>query len=216
MDRRSAWNVLKAWHRLVLEGGSGSGHHGHAGGTGGPGNPGGSISDSMTADKVASILSEQPFNKGKSKDKLKEKWISSSEFHLMDIPVGSVGIATTPTGVSKSTEPIIVDENVNQVGRLASEFGTHGAAPDILVLDGKHRLVQAISSGKKMIKAYVGDKVIPMMKQKIKEFEGKEKEKEIAISAYLSNPNGSTLRALRSVLPEDEVAKIRASRKVKQ
>lgn len=113
--------------------------------------------DSLTAGNVISILAEQPGNAGKTRKRL-SRWVVSDNFTLMTIPVTSVGIATTAKGKSRSSNPIIVDVNVNQVG---GQLQSDGKPPVVLVIDGKHRLSEAIARGETEIRAYVGDKAMP-------------------------------------------------------
>ena len=167
--------------------------------------------EKLTKEDVGNILAKQPLNKGKSHKDLVDKWVSSDNFTLMDIPVDSVGMATEPKDIPRTEGPIIVDENINEIGRYK---GRYGAPPDVIVLDGKHRLAKAIQNGEKTIKAYVGDKAIPHLKEAIKQFNKKQQDITKAVISYWEKPNGTTLRELSIVLSDkDKINKIREARK---
>lgn len=160
----------------------------------------------ITRDDVKQILANQPNNKEKNIDDLADKWVASDKFVQMTIPINSVGIASAPTGVSQTKGAIIVDLNINEAGRLDGKYGT---PPDVLVIDGKHRISEAKQRGETTINAMVGEKALPAIQKAIDEHNGRNKAIEEATLAYQNNPNGSTLRALQVLLPENEVLKIR-------
>ncbi len=79
--------------------------------------------------------------------------VASDVFVLDEIPmdlIGTLGGRWVPC--SRSFGPIIVD--VNTVIGNDSEWGHIG---DVMVIEGKHRLLDARERGEKTIKAYVGD-----------------------------------------------------------
>ena len=170
-----------------------------------------SASSRMSADEVAQILSEQPANAGKSAADLKDRWISSGTFHLMEVPIDALGIATEAKGKSSSTAPIIVDLNVREVGRLRDREGrTYGTPPEALVLDGKHRVKQAIDRGDKTIRAYVGSDVVNHLKQAMSKHQAKEREVAEVTKQYLaSDTPGRFLSRLKTLLPDDEIKVLR-------
>lgn len=163
--------------------------------------------ETLTRNDVVDILASQPNNKGKDKARLGDRWVASQNFTRMEIPIDAVGIASPAKGKSQTTGPIIVDKNIAEVGRFE---GQYGAPPDVLVIDGKHRISEAKARGEKTIEAFVGDSVVPQMREKIESFHSNENAVNEAISAYKANPDGSTLRALRALLPKAEVEKIRS------
>lgn len=163
-------------------------------------------SSGLTADQVVNILMSQPGNAGKDPQRLRERWIESERFMPMEIPIDAVGIASPAVGQSMTQGPIIVDLNKAQVGRFEGQFG---APPDVLVLDGKHRLTEAQGRGEKTIQALVGDKAVPLMERAMSAHQSQQSEVEAAIAEFRANPNGTTLRHLRVLLPEQEVERIR-------
>lgn len=148
----------------------------------------GNISQILTSRDVSEVLSNQPLNKGIPISDLSEKWIASSTFHKMSVPVDIIGIATEPLpgALPVARGPIIVDLNINELGRIKSEFGTHGKPPDVLVLDGKHRLSLVKKQGQRVIEAFVGDEAVPFVERAYKRFDAKRQEM-IDISLYTRN-----------------------------
>lgn len=100
----------------------------------------------MTADEVAQVLAAQPGNAGRDAKSLRDKWVTSERFTLTTVhaTLPDLGVTAGKTGASRSAEPIIVDENVQEVARAG---GSYGAAPEFLVLDGQNRVVAARRRG---------------------------------------------------------------------
>lgn len=141
-------------------------------------------------------------------ERINEQFVDSDKFIKMTIPVNSVGMATPvePKNISYSSGPIIVDNNRSQVGRFE---GRYGAPPDTLVLDGKHRLQEAINRGNKTIEAFVGEKAVPRIQEEINKFNIREEDARLAIEEYKKDPNGSTLSKLRVRVSPSELERIR-------
>lgn len=176
------------------------------------------IVDKMSSSDVGRILADQPLNKNKTVQELQGKWVDSNSFGLIEIPIDSVGIATeVRPGIKSVTKaPIIVDNNINQVGRVRSVFGTHGVPPDVLVLDGKHRWSEAVERGENRIMAYVGNNARTKIDIAVSRYNDYVVRAKLAIDAYMENPNGSTLLYMRVALgkgKEDIVKKLRTARK---
>jgi len=93
----------------------------------------------LTRDEVSDILLSQPNNTDKTKKYLSDKWLVSEKYTLMEVPIDSIGIASEVIGESKTEGPIIIEDNINYVGRY---LGLYGSAPDMLVVDGKHRVAE--------------------------------------------------------------------------
>ena len=160
----------------------------------------------MTREDVKQILASQPANKGKDAERLAGRWIASDRFVKMTIPVNSVGIAAPAEGKSVTKGPIIVDLNINDVGRYK---GMYGAAPVALVIDGKHRLSEAIAKGEETIEAMVGEKAVSFIEREAESWRAKRDEISKVVSEYASTPNGTTLSHLSAKLDDAEVQKIR-------
>ena len=175
------------------------------------------LSSSIDKDQVAQILSDQYYNLRKDAQDLADYWIGSDVFYLDTIPIDSVAPVTLVEDAKSMSEgPIIVDININNVGRIQSEFGTHGVPPDVIILDGKHRWFAAKDRGDKTIDAYVGN----LARGYIDKFESaqlsKDSEIQDAIDVFLNidNPSpGSALMKLRVLLPEDQVEQLREQRR---
>jgi cytidyltransferase-like protein len=81
------------------------------------------------------------------------KVCASDTYHLMEIPVDKVGVLGNRfVPQSRSFSPIIVDDN-----QLPAWFDSYGP---IIVIEGKHRLLDARQRGEKTIMAWVGSCVI--------------------------------------------------------
>jgi hypothetical protein len=169
--------------------------------------------NTLTADDVAGVLAEQPNNANKTPDELKDKWVASRIFRLMEIPISAVGIATEvqPGSRSVTKAPVIVDRNIREVGRIRDAEGhPFGTPPEALVLDGKHRLIEAARRGDKTIMAYVGDAVLPYVTARMRAFQKRAEEVSRLVQMYLdSDAPGGLLTRLKTLLPADELTVIR-------
>ncbi len=157
---------------------------------------------------VAQKLAEQPGNVGKTAQQLEEHWLPSSVYHFRRLPIHIPHPASRvpPGHVSQTQGPIVIDKNIQEVGRFEGPFGV---SPEHIVVDGKHRLAEAIARGDTHIDAYVGDQALAKVDKQISQHTEQVKHQEQAVAGYRANPNGTTLRHLRSVLPENRVEEIR-------
>lgn len=123
--------------------------------------------ETLTDDDVGEILAGQhahrqntPEDHDKTATRLKHKWTNSTEFKLMEIPIEHVKPLAATVGKSHSEGPLIVDTNPGGYGRPL-----HGYAPEIVIIDGKHRHAAAVARGDKTILAYVGTKAAEKLKE---------------------------------------------------
>lgn len=170
----------------------------------------------LLADDVAQILANQPGNQTnqRSAADLKNHWIVSSVFRLVPIRCGFVGVSKPkPSDRSTSHEPIIVETNVNKVGReVYSEEGGHGDIPELLVIDGQHRWYEAQDAGKLTMDAYVGDKALPAIEHLWHRFA--DRVGPPMHSFFADELPGGALAALRHLLPPEQIENIRKARKI--
>ena len=103
---------------------------------------------------VGVVLGRQPENRDVKPNILADYWCASKVFHLMSISIDKLCSATKPYGKPITKGPIIVDFDKNDVG-------VYPIGKPVLILDGKHRWLEAGKKGNKDIKAYVGDKAVP-------------------------------------------------------
>jgi hypothetical protein len=175
-----------------------------------------SFPSTMTAAEVGAILAAQPANQamGRTVTWLIDRWIASGTFRLMAIRPEFVGSSKPrPADQSATAGPIIVDRNVNEVGREAySEGGGHGAVPDVLILDGSHRWYEALDRGDATMDAYVGEEAVPFMEKMWASFASRLGP---AIRDFIERDfPGASLAVLRHHLPEREVASLRQGRRL--
>jgi len=181
-------------------------------------NPSAEFPQTIDADEVTAILAAQPGNAGKSAESLRDRWVASETFHLMTIPAGlnSLGVTPGKTGETRSAGlPIIVDANVNMVGR--SFGGVGGAAPDFLVLDGQNRVVAARRLGPRaLILAYVGDAALHRMQQQVQEAVAIFAEVDEVVAGYLDGRGFiDILRGFvkRGLMMQEELDALRQARR---
>lgn len=94
------------------------------------------------------------------------KWLPSKRFRLIRLPLNAAAMPCEPKVDNlvlkkihaREEKPIIVDYNLNQVGK-----SMHGFVPQVIVLDGKHRFRAAQLRGETHIMAWVGEKAIECM-----------------------------------------------------
>jgi hypothetical protein len=107
------------------------------------------------------------------------KWLPSKKFHLVKLPLNACALPCQPKGRNlvlkkihaREEKPIIVDYNVNQVGKAM-----HGFTPQVIVIDGKHRFSAATIRGESHINAWVGEaaiELIPALNASVKPSKGK-------------------------------------------
>jgi len=123
--------------------------------------------ETLTDDDVGEILAGQHAHRqntvtehDETATRLKHKWTNSTEFKLMEIPIEHVKPLAATVGKSHSEGPLIVDTNPGGYGRPL-----HGYAPEIVIIDGKHRHAAAVARGDKTILAYVGTKAAEKLKE---------------------------------------------------
>lgn len=93
-------------------------------------------------------------------------------------------------------------------------MGSFGQAPDILVIDGKHRLQQAINRGEEFIDAYAGENIVNIInKEKNKLDLNKSEIIDLIKKFFKSETPGSILRILKSKLTDYDIDIIRKARK---
>lgn len=177
----------------------------------------GSSGDDLTGDEVAEILASQPANRasGYTAEELKKKWVASKMFVLMPIRFTFVGASKPhPADRSESTDPIIVDLNVNQFGRnVYSEFGGHGGVPEVLIIDGAHRWYQAQDEGRITLQAYVGDRALPHIEHCWKVLE--KEIGEFLRNYFFTDSPGMAFSALKRLFDDDEeFQSLRRARKI--
>lgn len=122
--------------------------------------------EKLTDEDVGQILAGQhghrqdtPEAHDETATRLKNKWLNSTEFHLMKIPLDQAKPLVKTVGESHSTGPIIVDTNPGGYG-----MAMHGHVPNVVIIDGKHRHAEALARGDKYIWAYVGSKAVGKIK----------------------------------------------------
>jgi hypothetical protein len=131
-----------------------------------PQKPGDTATREQIATHIVNISKNDPnLIEGSTISKGAEKWgdkfLPSDTFILAKIPIdridwtGSQGQATEHKGKPRTNEPIVIDRNDLGLGRYE---GRYGAAPDVIVADGQHRLHEARQRGDKSIMAFVGNK----------------------------------------------------------
>jgi len=89
-----------------------------------------------------------------------KKWLPSKKFHLVRLPLNACALPCQPKGQqrvmkkihAREDTPIVVDYNVNQVGKAL-----HGFTPQVIVIHGKHRFTAATIRGESHINAWVGE-----------------------------------------------------------
>jgi hypothetical protein len=170
------------------------------------------LGNTLDRSQVAAILARHPANANWPFAQLSAHWIASDSFTLREIPVGAVGIATEclPPGGSITTGPIIVDANLRNIG-----VGAHGRTPEILVLDGKHRLVEAIRRGGGRLPAYVGAQVAALMDTFIEQERERTRDIGLWVERYLnlrSESPGSCRLHLKLLTTFREMELIEAAR----
>ena len=97
------------------------------------------------------------------------RWLGSKKFVLVDIDPRQVAVpfvnrisrskvyATMQASVS-ALPPIVVDVNVQQIGRTGTGF-----IPSLIVVDGKHRHRAQMLCGRERVSAWVGEKALSML-----------------------------------------------------
>ena len=170
----------------------------------------------LMASDVAQILADQPGNRKLENDAsyLKDHWITSTVFQLVPIRCSFVGVSKKkPADHSTSNDPIIVELNINQVGReVYSDEGGHGQVPDLLVIDGQHRWYEAQDDGRLTMDAYVGDVALSIIQQKWNQFA--QQVGPPLRSFFEDEFPGGALAALRHLLPTDQIDALRKARKI--
>lgn len=155
----------------------------------------------LTGNQVAVILADQHGNRlanrghGVSPGYMKNKWIVSEKFVLMKLPIWLVSPYkwVSPKDPSHSSGPIIVDAN-KRGSKL--RLGSFGSSLDVMIIDGKHRYYQARRAGKKEIEAYVGDKVVDLVREIIDRYGPGRQLFADAVEGYYEDPDIVTQAAL--------------------
>jgi hypothetical protein len=86
-------------------------------------------------------------------DAWRKRWMVSNEFVLAVIrlsDVGSISYGTIMASANK-TGPLIIDKNINKVGKTASSY-----YPKTIVIEGTSRHSQVLASGDTHVLAWVG------------------------------------------------------------
>lgn len=139
----------------------------------------------LDRDQVRDILSNQYFNKGKNTDS--DKWLESQRYDLhKNMPIWPFSAfkfhpASDP---SHSTGPIIVDGNAMGDGRHNGSFGSNNR---FRIVDGKHRLFDAIRAGETHLDAFIGDKIYYELMKYIEEFGPKRERFVKALDRYYTD-----------------------------
>lgn len=102
-------------------------------------------------------------------DKWKNKWLSSDQFLLMEVPLNRIDQPIKPhyTDIVKrktkqhDPEPIFIDRNRFANSASYTVTRLHGAAT--YVVDGKHRSEAAKVNKRKTISAWVGIQAVPFL-----------------------------------------------------
>ena len=119
----------------------------------------------MTAHDVGLLLADQIGNRGKKDyDYLKNRWVRSSEFVPMELPVEILYPVRVPSGRTKSfsTGPLVVEVNFRGVEQ--TDAGKpNGFTPPYVIIDGQHRWYTARQSGQELIHTVVGLRAIPLV-----------------------------------------------------
>lgn len=105
-----------------------------------------------------------------SPEKWAKLWLPSSEFVLMEIDIAAAASPHLPRNPERVAqrllcsaedhEPVIVDLNKRKVGKTML-----GYIPEIIYLDGKHRIHAQSMQGRTKTWAWVGVKAIPKLKR---------------------------------------------------
>ena len=175
-----------------------------------------SLPSTMTAAEVGDLLAAQPANRamGRTVAWLINRWIVSEKFHLTTIRPDFVGSAKPqPAERSDTSGPIVVERNVNEVGREAySNEGGHGAVPDTIVLDGSHRWYEALDRGDPTMDAYVGEEAALSIGKRWDAFASR---LGTAIRDFIERDSpGASLDVIRRHLPKKEVESLRQARRL--
>jgi hypothetical protein len=118
----------------------------------------------MTAEQVGELLADQPGNKGRKPDEMQKKWVTSTKFVPMRVPIHAVHPVRVPSGRTKShtVGPIVVEDNFRGKEQiLAGDIHPDGFIPPTLIIDGQHRHNDAKNAGETHINALVGEKAVP-------------------------------------------------------
>jgi hypothetical protein len=131
-----------------------------------------------------------------SPEKEIKKWVTSSSFHLINLPLWSVRTYADirNTDHSYSTGPIIVD----RIKAYSDDeiYGSFGSYPDAIILDGKHRRADAYEKGITHLEAYIGDDVIEDLLGWIERFESLRVAFSDALESYYANVSKESVQSL--------------------
>lgn len=111
--------------------------------------------------EVGKLLSDQYKNKlnfNIPRGPLIERWLTGENYVLQTISSSTPKslIEVRDGAKTHSTGPIIIDYNKNEI---PFEFNTNNEVPQIIVIDGNHRLNECLERGEKIIDAYVSDSI---------------------------------------------------------
>lgn len=148
-----------------------------------------STKKSLTAEDVGKILASQYKKVTKkgyitSPEKEISKWVTSDKFILVrNIPLWSLRVYADikDSDHSHSTGPIIIDRFK---GSEDHRFGAFGSLETSAVVDGKHRVADALEAGKETLDAYVGNDIKEELLNHIREFSSKRDRFVDALSNY--------------------------------
>lgn len=146
----------------------------------------------LTQQEVGEILVDQYKKVKAAKDrgyktdpeKQISKWVTSDKFTLVkDVPLWAIRVyADIKNGdKSHSTGPIVLDR---LKGDPDERYGSFGSMDTCIVLDGKHRVADALESGKETLDAYVGNDIKEELENHIKEFGPKRERFSKALDSY--------------------------------
>lgn len=122
------------------------------------------LANGATAEQVADLLADQAGNRerGKTRDSLKAKWITSDKFVPMTLPTDllqPVDIPGKRDKPSRTVGPIVLEANFR--GREQEHDGTYnGKVPPVFIIDGQHRHAEALAAGQPTMRCLVGVKAV--------------------------------------------------------